>query len=48
MVLTLAPAFPYLVLSASACSIAKRTPLQWFMDLYPELTRDDARKWLGR
>jgi len=25
-----------------------KTPLQWFMDLYPELSRDDARKWLGR
>jgi hypothetical protein len=25
-----------------------KTPLQWFMDLYPDLSRDDARKWLGR
>ena len=25
-----------------------KTPLQWIMDLYPELTKDDARKWLGR
>ena len=22
--------------------------VQWFMDLYPDLTRDEARKWLGR
>ena len=25
-----------------------KTPLQWFMDRYPETTREDARKWLGR
>lgn len=25
-----------------------KTPLQWIMDLYPDLTRDEARKWLGR
>ena len=25
-----------------------KTPLQWFMDRYPEVTREDARKWLGR
>ncbi|KAK7248173.1 ABC transporter [Aureococcus anophagefferens] len=24
------------------------TPLDWFMGLYTELTREDARKWLGR
>ena len=25
-----------------------KTPLQWFMDRYPDCTREDARKWLGR
>eukprot|EP00635_Sarcinochrysidales_sp_CCMP3193_P004984 CAMPEP_0118916000 /NCGR_PEP_ID=MMETSP1166-20130328/16093_1 /TAXON_ID=1104430 /ORGANISM="Chrysoreinhardia sp, Strain CCMP3193" /LENGTH=784 /DNA_ID=CAMNT_0006855787 /DNA_START=35 /DNA_END=2385 /DNA_ORIENTATION=+ len=24
------------------------TPLDWFMAKYPEVTREDARKWLGR
>ena len=25
-----------------------KAPLQWFMDMYPDLTKEDARKWLGR
>ena len=34
--------------AATAIGTIPKIVLQWFMDLYPNLTRDDARKWLGR